>query len=130
VKRPLTKLPTEFFDPPLLILGLCPTFILSSQKVKTAFLNMRSRSVLSIVQFTLPSFLLFSFHGASELRTQTMVELLSMNQHRAPRIDRWTIHGAVHSVTDRQYCRNFPGFYLKVNYSTPVFMSHYIIMCN
>jgi hypothetical protein len=86
--------------------------------------------VFSVVQFTIPSFLLFSFHGASELRTQMMVELLSINQHRAPRIDRWTIRRAMHSVTDCQYRKNFSSFYLKVNYSTPVFMSHYIIMCN
>jgi len=31
---------------------------------------------------------------------ETMAELLWMNHHRTPPIDRWTIHGTVHSVTD------------------------------
>jgi len=46
----------------------------------------------------------FSFHWTSELLKQTMAELLSMNHHRAPRMDLCTIHGTVHSATD---CRHF-----------------------
>jgi len=57
-------------------------------------------------------------------------ELLSKNHHRAPRRDRCTTHRTVHYVTDCHYYTNSSGCYLNVNYSTPVFTSHAIIMCN
>jgi len=41
-----------------------------------------------------------------------MAELPSMNQHRAPWMDRCTIHATVHSVTDCHYCTKFSICYL------------------
>ena len=65
-----------------------------------------------------------------KLRKPKMAELLSMGHHRAAYVDRWTIHGTVHSVTNLQYCTKFSICYLNSNVSTPVFMSSSIIMCN
>ena len=59
-----------------------------------------------------------------------MADLLSMNHHRAPLVDRWAIHGAVHSVTNCQYCTKFSICYLNAKVSTPVFRSSSTIICN
>ena len=56
-----------------------------------------------------------------------MAELLWVNHHRAPPMDRRTIHGTVRSVTDWKYCTNSSGCYLSVTVSTPVFTSYSII---
>jgi hypothetical protein len=44
--------------------------------------------------------------------------------------NRCTSHRPVHSVTDCHYYTNSSSCYLNVNYSTPVFTSYAIIMCN
>jgi hypothetical protein len=61
-------------------------------------------------------FLVFSFHGTSELREK------KWSHHRAPRTDRRITHGTVHSVSDCPYFTNSSGCYSNVNDSTPVFM--------
>jgi len=86
-------------------------------------------TVFCTVQFTVPAFLFFSFRGISDFRKQKMVKLLSMDHHRGSVIDRWAIHGTVHSVTDCKYCTNSYGCYLNVNDSAPVSVSCSIIMC-
>jgi len=63
-------------------------------------------------------------------RKQKNGNLLSMKNHGAPRLDRWTIHRIVYSVTDYQYSLNSSGYYLKVNNSTTVPASYFVIMCN
>ena len=53
-----------------------------------------------------------------------------MNHRRAPRMDRWTINGTVHAVTDCRYFANSTGCYLNINDSAPVFTSYSVIMYN
>ena len=65
-----------------------------------------------------------------KLRKQKMADLLLVDHHRAPRMDRWAIYGTVRSVTNCQSCTNFSICYLCANVSTLVFMSSSIIMCN
>jgi len=48
-------------------------------------------------------------------------ELLRMNHHRTPRKCCCTILGAVHPVTDCQYCSNSSGSCFSVNHSTRAF---------
>ena len=57
-----------------------------------------------------------------------MAELLSMNRHRAPRMDRWAIHGTVHSVTDCQYCTNSAGCFKCQQLYTYVCV--YVLVCD
>jgi hypothetical protein len=103
---------------------------LSSQKVRTAFFHICGKNVLSAVWCNVTVFLVFSFRGNSELRKPKMAKLLSMNHHRAPRMDRWTIHGTVLSVTDCRYYTKSSGCHLNVNGSTPALTSHSTIMCS
>jgi hypothetical protein len=63
-------------------------------------------------------------------RKQILAELLSMDHRRAPCMHRWTIYGAVHSVTNCRHCTKFDICYLNADVSTPVLRSSSIIMCN
>jgi len=96
------------------ILGFYLNVYLSSQKVRTVFFYARSYGVFSTVKFIVPVFLVFSFHGTSEFSKKKNGSLLSMNNHRAPWLNRWTIHRIVHSVTDSQCSTYSFGYYLKV----------------
>jgi len=44
-------------------------------------------------------------------------------------MDRWTIHGTVHSLKNCQYCTELSICYLNANVSNPVFKSSSIIIC-
>ena len=65
-----------------------------------------------------------------KLRKWKLAELISMEHHWAPWLDRWAIHGAVHFVTNCQYCTKFSICYLNDNVSTPVFSPSSIVTCN
>jgi len=43
------------------------------------------------------------------LRKQKIAELVSMNNHGAPRVDRWTFRETMYSITDCQYCKTLPA---------------------
>jgi hypothetical protein len=80
----------------------------TNMKIKDCcFLYVRSKNVFSTVQFSVPVSLVSTFHGPLELRRQNMTELLSLDHHRAPWMDRRAIHRTVHSVTDYQCCTKF-----------------------
>jgi hypothetical protein len=151
VKRLLKQLDTKIFYPSHLILGICLNVCLSLQKVRIGFFYIWGESVFPTVYPPIPGFLVFSFHGTSELRKQQMAELLSMNYDRALldhscnhtllqiacKGHRWPVKKPYmhwdqkgtnpltilfYYSTDHQYCTNFSSCYLYVNDSTPVFM--------
>jgi hypothetical protein len=75
--------------------GIMPQclFIITESKDRL-FLYMRW-NVFPTVRSPTLGFLVFSFHGTSELQKQQMAQLLSMNHHRALCMAWWTIHGTI-----------------------------------
>jgi hypothetical protein len=100
---------------------------LSSQKVRTTVFHIRGKSVFSTVWFTITVFIVFSFHGNSELWKTKMADLLSMIHHRAPRMDQCIIFFLPFIFADCRYRTNCEGRHLNLNDSTPVFTSYSII---
>lgn len=77
-------------------------FIITERK-KLSFSYVLHKSVFSTLIIHCTSFLIFNFHGTSDSRKQKTVALLSMNHHRNPRMDQWTIHEIAHCLIDCQY---------------------------
>ena len=111
-------------------LGVRLNIYLSSEKVSTVFFYIRVKNVLSTVKFTVTVFLVSGFHGNIELRKQKMTEFLSMNHHRAPRMEWFAINGTVYSFKICQCSTNFSICNLNTTISTPVFMSYSIVTRN
>jgi hypothetical protein len=80
---------------------------------KKRFLYSRWKCVLYDIIYHI---LQFSFLTSwnSELLKLQMTELLSMNHHRAPPMDQWSIHETKHSLIDVQYCITFSSCLLNV----------------
>lgn len=114
VKRPLRKL-AKGFRPFLTYFGRMPQLILLADWKWELSFSVYQVNMFSTVQFTVRDFLVSSFHG--NLDFQKLADLPSMNPHRGPWMDQWTVH----SVTNCQYC-TFSIRYLNANVSTPVFI--------
>jgi len=61
--------------------------------------------VFSAVQFTVPVFLVSSFHGPFELRRQKMAEMLSLDHHRC------SMNGPADHSQNRAFCYTVPALY-------------------
>ena len=129
-KMQLRKVATKIFDLPVLILGVSLNVYLLLQKVRMSF-SIHKVKVCSLLYNLLYQFSQFPVSMEHfKRRKQKMAELLLMDHHKAPCMDRWAIHGTVHSVTDCKYFTKFSICYLNVNVSRPVFGFSSIITCN
>jgi len=98
VKIPLRKLARKIFDISVLIMGVCLNVYLSLQKgLSFSIYEVKVCSALYNLLYQFSQFPVSVEH--LKLRKQKMAKLLSMTSHRAPWMDRWTIHGTVHSAT-------------------------------